>query len=360
MNVIPFDNRPNKMKKFLTSFDWVQANNAKKIAGDASFRSYYRVNTRFGKETVILMDAPPEKEAITSFISIAEYLISVGVSAPRIIGSDEKNGFILLEDLGINTFTKLLDVQSYLEAKGTPKEETKATEEYLYALAIETLAYLHKMALQFPPPESLEEYSHQKLIDEANLLPEWYMPAALDAETSTELKSEYEHIWQKILSAAPTVPQSIVLRDYHVDNLLALIRRDSVQACGVLDFQDAVIGSTIYDVMSLMEDARRDIESELIEKMRIHYLRCVQEIPELAINEDDFNTIWNILGAIRHAKVIGIFTRLNVRDGKPLYLEHIPRVWRLFENSLNHPALAEMKNWVDTNIPKDKRITPKD
>jgi aminoglycoside/choline kinase family phosphotransferase len=360
VNVIQFDNRPSEISKFLTSFEWVKADSAKKIAGDASFRSYYRVNTKFGNETVVLMDAPPEKEEITPFINIAEYLISVGISAPRIIGSDEKNGFVLLEDLGINTFTKILDVQSALEAKGTPKEEIKATEEYLYALAIESLAYLHKMALQFPPPANIEEYSNQKLINEANLLPEWYMPAVLGEDTSVELKDEYEQIWQKILNAAPTVPQSLVLRDYHVDNLLALVRRDSVQACGMLDFQDAVIGSTVYDVMSLMEDARRDIEPELIEKMRGHYLYCVKSIPELKMNEEDFDTMWNILGAIRHAKVIGIFTRLNIRDGKPLYLEHIPRVWKLFEKSLNHPALAEMKNWVDNNIPKNKRTIPKD
>ena len=152
---------------------------------------------------------------------------------------------------------------------------------------------------------------------------------------------------------ARRVPDSLVLRDYHVDNLMRLDRRTGVAACGLLDFQDAVIGPASYDVVSLLEDARRDIPEALVAEMRDYYLSA---FPEL--NRDEFFASCAILGAQRHCKVIGIFTRLCVRDGKPGYLHHIPRVWRLLENSVAHPVMEPLRLWLDANIPASLRAIP--
>ena len=144
-----------------------------------------------------------------------------------------------------------------------------------------------------------------------------------------------------------------MLRDYHVDNLIRIDGRDGITACGLLDFQDAVIGPVSYDFVSLAKDARRDVPRALVEELRRRYL---DGVPHTDAN--DFDRSCAILGAQRHCKVIGIFTRLCVRDGKPGYLDHIPRVWRLLEASLAHPALAGIAAWLDAHIPTANRIIP--
>ncbi len=141
-----------------------------------------------------------------------------------------------------------------------------------------------------------------------------------------------------------------MLRDYHVDNLIWLKQRDGIAACGLLDFQDAVSGCAAYDLMSLLEDARRDIAPELKEAMVARYFAGLADV-----EREPFMTAFAILAAQRHAKVIGIFTRLSVRDGKPAYLAHLPRVWGLLEGALAHPALAPVKEWFERHIPRSAR-----
>lgn len=306
------------------------------LAGDASFRKYYRL-TR-GEETVVLMDAPPP-EAVEPFIIIAEFLLQYGFSAPQILAQDTDNGFLLLEDLGDDTYTRLL--------------QSGANEHDLYRLAIDVLVELHKDVSQ-DLPDHIPVYDEEMLTKECLLLPDWWMQAALGENyVSEEMRKSYIEAWQPAFEIVQKQPKVLVLRDFHVDNLLHLPRRDSFAACGLLDFQDAVLGSGIYDVMSLLEDARRDIKPALIEEMKMRYTRS---FPDL--DAEEFDTIFAILGAQRHAKVIGIFTRLCMRDDKPMYLHHIPRVWRLFERSLRHPALKNVRKWVDTHIAKNIRGIP--
>jgi len=309
------------------------------LAGDASFRRYDRL-TRDG-QSVVLMDAPPPQEDIRPFVRIARHLVGLGYSAPEILAEDAPHGFLLLEDLGDATFTRCL-------ARG-------ASERDLYRLAVDVLADLHRRPLSAVLPDGLvPPYDDARLLAEARLLTDWYMPAVLGgAGPSADAIHEYEALWRAVFPAARGVPDTLVLRDFHVDNLLVLDGREASRQCGLLDFQDAVAGPVTYDLVSLLEDARRDIDPTLIAAMRARYLAAVPGLDPNALDAS-----WAVLAAQRHAKVIGIFTRLAQRDGKPVYLPHITRVWRLLDAALTHPVLGDLRAWFDHHIPTEQRLIP--
>jgi aminoglycoside/choline kinase family phosphotransferase len=320
------------IEAFLHRHGWGGAQRAK-LAGDASFRHYDRI--RQAERRAVLMDAPPPKEDVRPFVRIARHLETLGYSAPRLFGIDEAAGLLLLEDLGDDTYTRLL-------AGG-------ADETALYRLAVELLADLHRRAEAIPA--GIPAYDDDRLLAEALLLTDWYMPA-VGLTVCDRARAAYADTWRGLFPVARGVPETLVLRDFHVDNLM-LLERTGLAACGLLDFQDAVAGPLTYDLMSLLEDARRDIPAALVSDMKALYTTL-----NPAIQQDTFAASWAVLAAQRHAKVIGIFTRLCRRDGKPTYLVHIPRVWRLLEQALAHPALAPVKQWIDENIPQPLRIIP--
>jgi len=327
------NDRTSAILEFLDRAGWTGAERTT-LAGDASFRRYDRVSK--GSRIAVLMDAPPPAEDVRPFIRIAEHLTEMGYSAPRILARDVEAGLLLLEDLGDSTYTKLL-------TKGHD-------EDALYALAIDVLADLHSRSGTLP--EGLPQYDEARLLAEAALLTDWYWPAIFGRELDPASRVAYLETWRSLVPLARALPDTLVLRDFHVDNLM-LLPRDGLGACGLLDFQDAVAGPPAYDPMSLLEDARRDIDAGLINRMKSRYLSHFPNIdPEV------FTVSWTVLAAQRHAKVIGIFTRLAKRDGKPGYLAHIPRVWRLMENACSHPALAPLSTWLDEHIPAANRITP--
>ncbi|MCA1908130.1 MAG: phosphotransferase [Magnetospirillum sp.] len=325
--------RDQLLRQFLHDHGWGTAERGV-LAGDASFRRYDRL--RRGTDAAVLMDAPPPQEDVRPFIRIGEQLCALGYSAPRILGKDVEHGFLLLEDLGDSTYARNL-------AAG-------GDEGALYALAMDVLADLHNRADAVPA--GTPDYDDERLLTEACLLTDWYMPAVLGHATADSAREEYRRLWRDLFPVARSVPQTLVLRDFHVDNLM-LLDRPGLAACGLLDFQDAVAGPLTYDPMSLLEDARRDIDPGLIGRMKDRYL---DKLPHL--DRDAFAASWAVLAAQRHAKVIGIFTRLCKRDGKPGYLVHIPRVWRLLEQALAHPALGAVKAWLDTHIPPEQRTVP--
>jgi aminoglycoside/choline kinase family phosphotransferase len=186
------------------------------------------------------------------------------------------------------------------------------------------------------------------------LLFDWYLPAVMGQHGTVAAQREYVTTWLgQILPKLSPLPTTLVLRDYHVDNLMWLPDRAGTARCGLLDFQDAVAGPRAYDLMSLLEDARRDIDPALTRAMTARYLAAFP-----GLDRDAFAADFAILGAQRHAKVIGIFTRLCVRDGKSDYLAHIPRVWRLLLRSARHPLLAPLVEWLDRHLPADRRVTP--
>lgn len=305
------------------------------LAGDASFRRYVRLKD--GASQAMLMDAPPPKEDVRPFVRIAQHLVDLGYSAPRILSADIENGLLLLEDLGDDTFTRLL-------ARGEDEED-------LYWLAMDLLIDLHGHG-DAAIPSDLPPYDDERLLTEALLLPDWYIPEMTGKAVSADQRDAYIKLWRDLFPTARMVPETIVLRDFHVDNLMRL-DRPGTAACGVLDFQDAVAGPITYDLMSLLEDARRDIDPALVAGLKRRYLDAFP-----ALNPTRFEASWRVLAAQRHAKVIGIFTRLLRRDGKAVYLPHIPRVWRLLEASLEHPQMQPLKIWLDEVIPKPLRGVP--
>ena len=326
--------------RFLDQAGWGNAEHAP-LPGDASFRRYIRLQGS-DKRTAMLMDAPPPHENVRPYLAVARLLRRLGLGAPAIFNQDAQHGLLLLEDLGDDTYARLL-------ACGE-------AEEPLYALAVDVLIALRrrfdakeaKAAARLLPP-----YDDKRLLDETALLVDWYWPSVVGGAVDPALRAEYLALWEGVLPAARRIPATLVLRDYHVDNLMHVRNRGGFLECGLLDFQDAVIGPLSYDLVSLLEDARRDVPIDLADRMRQRYLTAFPEIDRAA-----FDASYAILGAQRGAKIVGIFTRLCVRDGKPQYLEHIPRVWRLLQHDLAHPALAPVAAWFARHIPETERRIP--
>ena len=329
---------------FLAAHGWAGADRWP-LAGDASFRRYHRLTEDIpGKvRRAVLMDAPPPQEDVGPFARIGRHLRALGYSAPEILAEDRENGFLLLEDMGDGTYTRVI-------ADG-------GDEHGLYALAVDLLIDLHRRPGGEAAPPGLPPYGNGRLLDEAFLLPQWTLPAFTGGPLPEEARRAYGRAWLEVFPRvhAQSYPgaKTLVLRDYHVDNLMWLPDRPGVGACGLLDFQDAVRGPGAYDLMSLLEDARRDIDGSLVKEMLDRYVAGFANM-----DRREFEAVFAILAAQRHAKVIGIFSRLCLRDGKPGYLAHIPRLWRLLEKALEHPALSAVRQWFDRHVPARQRQIP--
>jgi len=328
--------RETTIAAFLNAAGWPSAA-AAPLAGDASFRRYHRLVD--GARRAVLMDAPPPEEDIRPFALVARHLKAMGFSAPGIYAEDPDQGLMLLEDLGDETYTRILD--------------QGGDEAALYGLAVDTLIDLHRRPPAQAVPQGLAPYDEAPLLEEAMLLADWYAPAVLGEPLDAGAYGEYQGLWREAFATLADTPRTLVLRDYHVDNLMWLPHRPGVAACGLLDFQDALAGHPAYDLMSLLEDARRDISRSLVRDMRARYRAAFPEWDEAA-----FSAAFAILGAGRHAKVIGIFTRLCARDEKSAYLSHIPRVWRLLEQSLTHENLGGLAAWFARHFPAHARGIP--
>ena len=331
----PMD-RNRRIETFLEKAGWGGARRLP-LAGDASFRRYERLED--GAKRAVLMDAPPPAEDVRPFAALARHLLELGYSAPEVLAENARDGLLVIEDFGDQTYTRML-------ARG-------ADEWTLYAFAVDLLIDLHRRTEAEAIPAGLAPYDDARLLEEALLFTDWYMPAVLGRPTGDEARRAYVDAWLAAFPAVHAQPRTLVLRDYHVDNLMGLAGRDGVQACGLLDFQDAVAGPAAYDLMSLLEDARRDVGADLAADMLARYLGALP-----TLSQDEFMTAYAILGAQRHAKVIGIFTRLDRCDGKSNYLVHISRVWRLLEGALTHPALGGVAAWMERHIPPEARQTP--
>lgn len=314
---------PAAAAAFLASNGWEGAE-ILPVAGDASFRRYFRV-VATGR-SAILMDAPPPHEDPRPFIDIARWLVERGFAAPAIHGVDLDKGLVLIEDFGDVRMRETVDAATDREAA-------------LYEAAIDVLVRLH--AHEAGP---LQSYDRAVLHREANLLTEWYCPA-VGIEPD---QAGYDAAWDAVFDAALVGRQVTVLRDYHAENLMLIGGTD---ALGLLDFQDALAGHPAYDLVSLLQDARRDVDPGLEAVMLARYKRIMGA-------GEDFDIAYHVLGAQRNAKILGIFTRLWKRDGKPRYPTLCPRVWRYLERDLLHPALAPVKAWFDANIPADLRGDP--
>ncbi|MEY3914652.1 MAG: hypothetical protein RLZZ604_424 [Pseudomonadota bacterium] len=317
---------PAGLDEFLTRYGWTDAQ-ISPVAGDASFRRYFRVNSAT-RGKAILMDAPPPHEDPQPFLDIAQYLTGHQFRAPEIYGTDLTRGLVLLEDFGDRRMREHLDDH--------PEDESQ-----IYRAAIDTI-----VRLAGTPAADAQPYDMATYLREVQLLTEWYMPAmGLSCDANA-----FDQMWVDALAPLASCQDVTVLRDYHAENIMLL--DDGEQ--GIIDFQDALVGHPAYDLVSLLQDARRDVRPELEADMLAYYLTAANP-------GSDFDAHYALLGAQRNTKIIGIFTRLWKRDGKERYLSFLPRMWGLLERDLAHPALASVKQWFDTHIPTEVRsLSPLD
>ena len=313
---------PPGTEAFLNKAGWVGAT-IEPLPGDASFRRYFRVRRSNG--TAMLMHAPPPNEDPQPFIRSAKWLEGNGMRAPIIFAEQAADGFVLLEDFGE------VRMREYLDA--WPQDEDE-----VYRVAIDALIKLRSL-----PPGPFTNYTLAEYQREARLFTEWYVPARELTVDSRSWTSAWDDALAPLLGRQR--PGVTVLRDYHAENVMLL---GGLEMQGLLDFQDALVGHAAYDLVSLLQDARRDVSPELEAKMLDYYLAQSGE-------GDDFRADYARLGAQRNAKIVGIFVRLWKRDGKPRYLDYIPRVWAAMERDLAHPALAPVRGWFDANIPAHLR-----
>ncbi len=294
------------------------------LAVDASFRRYYRVIDE--GRSAVLMDAPPPEDT-RKFAHMAQWLTDRGFSAPAILADDASAGFMLLQDFGDMRMRETVDAAPESEAR-------------LYAAAVDQLLRLQRHEAAPVPP-----YDRAFILREAALLIEWYC----DALSLSVDAAGYAAAWNAAFDALDDMPVVTVLRDYHAENLMLL--EDT--RLGLLDFQDALAGHPAYDLVSLLQDARRDVPAMIEASMLARYRESTGVGP-------GFDAAYHLFGAQRNAKILGIFTRLWRRDGKPRYGALCPRVWRYLERDLAHPALAGLAGWFDDNIPADKRGDPQE
>lgn len=318
---------PEGLAAFVDAAGWGGADVAP-LPGDASFRRYFRLSRAGGGETAMLMHAPPPHEDPAPFLHVAHWLNDHGMRAPAILAEDAGAGWVLTEDFGNDRMRDWLD-------------DHPGDEHAAYEAAVDALAALHRL-----PPGPFAPYDMAVYAREAALLTEWYCPAqglSVDADS-------YAAAWDAVMAPvlARQNPGVTVLRDYHAENIMLLGGKASAPQ-GLIDFQDALVGHPAYDLVSLLQDARRDVSEALEAAMLARYEAAA------GIAGEDFRADYARLGAQRNAKIVGIFTRLNVRDGKPRYLAMIPRVWAALERDLAHPALAPVAAWFDANIPATLR-----
>ena len=323
--------RGTRLTRFLADAGWAEANRTP-LSGDASFRRYQRLVQ--GGRRAILMDAPPTHENIGAFVRIATLLKDLGFSAPGILAQDTDHGFLLLEDLGDETFTRALSAGR--------------DEPALYRLAVDTLIDLHG---RITPNDlaALPEFDEARALREVSLLLDWYWPAIHGAPAPAAVREEFDAAWQAVLPLLSGAPESIALFDFHVDNLM-LLARPGTTACGLLDFQDAVRAPCVFDLVSLLEDVRRVVPDALQSEMVERYLSA-----RPALDKADFTTAYAVIGAQRNTRIAGTFARLLIRDGKAGYQRFMPRVWTLVGQDLASPALTPVADWYARHLPPSTR-----
>ena len=314
-------NRSNLLAEFLAATDWAESTQVL-VAGDASNRKYTRLTRNDGR-TAILMDAPPEKgEDVRPFVRIGNYLRDNGLSAPEIYAQNADTGFLIIEDLGDDLFASLM-------------AQDATYERPLYKASVDALVHLHNapaLALPDCDPDWLEKMN--------GFIFDWYAP-----ETDAVSVKAFHAAFRPLADLLQQSKKVVILRDYHAQNLLWLPERPRIANVGQLDFQDALLGHPAYDLVSILQDARRDVDPSIEAEMIDYYLA------QTGLERNAFLTAYAILGAQRNLCILGIFARLCKRDGKPHYVDLIPRVWEFVMRNLAHPALAPLSETLSLPEP---------
>jgi N-acetylmuramate 1-kinase len=354
-----FGPRVRRMQAFQTVVErsgWADSTRIP-IQGDASTRAYERLVKPSG-ETAILMISPPRPdgppvrrgkpysaiaklaETVHAFVAVDRGLRAVGLSAPRIYGEELDVGLLLLEDLGS---------EPVVDADGPIPER--------YGEATRLLAKLHTSDLPHMLPvaegrdHALPPYDMEALLIEVELLADWYVPHIIGHHLSGSARAEFANLWAETLAEIVAAPKTWTLRDYHSPNLIWLPDREDIQRVGLIDFQDAVLGHPAYDVASLLQDARVTVPPELELKLVSLYAR-ERKAADPHLDVSAFARAYAVLGAQRATKILGIFARLDKRDGKPQYLKHLPRIENYLSRNLAHPGLSKLRVWYEAHLPR--------
>jgi len=309
------------VRGFLAAAGWGNAGIAP-LAGDASNRRYFRL--RLGHRRAILMDAASDGRT-RAFVAIGAGLLALGLSAPRVLAQDHDAGLLLLEDFGDALFPAVIARDPTLENR-------------LYSGAIGVLV---RLGQQQPPP-GLVALDAAEMAQIARMAVDWYQPAATGQATVGA--AELCELLQRIAAPLIAGPQVLMLRDYHAGNLIWLPRRSGPARVGLLDYQDAMAAHPAYDLVSLLQDARRDVAPDLEAAMMARYVKASGQ-------GHDFTAAYAVMGAQRALRIIGVFARLTLHFAKPQYLVHLPRVYRQLRRNLDHPALAELAALCDKLVP---------
>lgn len=317
--------RQEKTLAFVIAAGWGSAR-VTPLAGDASNRRYDRLIAPDGT-TAVLMDAPPEKgEDVRPFVEIATFLDSLGLSAPRILHQDASLGLLLLEDLGDRLFAR--------EVSTDP-----TVERALYHAAVEVLNTLHKAT---PPP--LTAYDAATTVPLAALAYDWYQLGATGS-VDTAARSDFCAAFEKRIAPFDPSLSVLIQRDYHAENLLWLPDRYGVARVGLLDFQDAMLGHPVYDLVSVLQDARRDVDPVIAKEMADVFAKNAN------MGRLEFDRAYAVFGLQRNLRILGVFARLCMRDSKPHYVDLIPRVWDHVQTNLRHPELTDIAGAIVTDLP---------
>lgn len=316
--------RAARIDDFLSAAGWAGAARAP-LAGDASARRYLRLT--HGPRRAVLMDAPPETgEDVRPFLRMARWLAEQGLSAPAILAKDTARGLLLLEDLGDDLLARLIAADPAREAP-------------LYAAVTEILLHLHTR----PVPGFLTPLDGPALGDLVRIVADWYLPGIGAAPTAAagEIPGLISVAYARLNHEAPVV----ALRDFHAENLIWLPGRSGPARLGLLDFQDAVAAHPAYDLVSALQDARRDVQAAVAAR------ECTRYAAAAGLDSARFAAVYALLGAQRSLRILGVFARLCMARGKPGYVALIPRVWGHVCQNLAHPELAPLAAAVRAALP---------
>ena len=325
------DNRFNKLLLYLEK-QKISTKNLVAIKSDASFRKYYRL-----ENNILAMDAAPEKgESVSKFLEIARILHSFNLSAPKIIDVNNKEGFILLEDFGDKVFSKHMN---------------KENKKNLYKKAIDVLIDIKIKSHQNKSYLSkLKTYNFEELYRESILFIEWFIEKKLGMQISNKKRDEFYQILQQAFLNIKSQNDTLVLRDYHVDNLILKDHKEPLKQVGLIDFQDALLGSSFYDLASLLEDVRMPLNENEKEELLKYYIKMTNENYETVLREINFFSLQ------RNLKILGIFNRLSIRDGKARYLEYLPATFNFIKSNLKSSLFSDMKKWIEELQIKELQI----
>lgn len=305
-------------EKYLTQYGDYKILSWSMVSGDASFRRYFRIHHAQG--TYIAVDAPPQTENSRAFVAIAQALYQQGVSVPQVIAYEFEQGFMLLSDLGDTLLRPCLNAQ---------------TVDGLYQQAMREILVMQSFVS--PPNYAIAPYDHARLLFEMNLFKEWFVAQYLELSLSVEEAQCIEDTCQHLAMAIAEQPTVFVHRDYHSRNLMLL----PSGKLGVIDFQDALMGAITYDVVSLLRDAYIEWPNEQVEAWVEDFRQLLMTQGGFKVSQRQFLTWFDYMGVQRHLKVLGIFARLSIRDGKHGYLNDMPLVFKYL--------LAEIKPYAALN-----------